>query len=150
MRRYLSPESGGPWRRSIRRDSKELTANACVNAGCDDAEAKGGGVTRTMFGGEVVPSLAQLSTQQSLASATSGLDSCISAASQQSISIMPSMLHSASPKCMGIPAKVLPASTSKRNTDASRAFMCRSTLLKNANEFNLPLSRPSDKRAGHG
>ena len=134
LRRYLGPESGGPWRGSIRRNSKEFTGDGCVNAGCDDTEAKGGGVRRTMFGGEVVPPLAQLSAQKSFASATRGLDSCIRAASQQCISIMPSMPHSASPKCMGIPAKVLPASTSKRNKDASRVLMCLSTLLKNANQ----------------
>ena len=133
----------------MRRNIKELTANVCVNAGCDDAEAKGGGVTRTMFGGEVVLSLAQLSAQQSFASATSGPDSCISAASQQSISIRLSMLHSLSPKCMGIPARVLPASTSKRNKDASRDFMCRSALLNKANQSQLSLSRPR-RPAGHG
>jgi len=134
----------------MRRNINELTVNGCVDAGCDDAETKRGGVTRTMFGGEVVPSLAQLSTQQSFASATSGLDSCISAASQQSISIMLSMPHSLSPKCKGIPAKVLPVSTSKRNTDASRDFICRSTLLKNGNPSQLSFSRPCGRPAGRG
>jgi hypothetical protein len=117
--------------------------NACFNAGCDNAEAKGGGVTRTMLGGEVVPYLAQSSAQESISSATLGLDSCVSAVSQQTISIMSFMPHSPALKCMGIPAKVLPASTTKRNKDASRAFMCRSTLLKNRIQRSLP--RPSDK-----
>jgi hypothetical protein len=117
--------------------------NACFNAGCDNAEAKGGGVTRTMLGGEVVPYLAQSSAQEIISSATLGLDACVSAVSQQSISIMSFMPHSPALKCMGIPAKVLPASTSKRNKDASRAFMCRSTLLKNRIQRSLP--RPSEK-----
>jgi hypothetical protein len=91
-----------------------------------------GGVTRTALGGEVVPFCAQLSAQYNFASATLGVSFCRSAALQQSISIMPPMLHSLSPKCSGTPAKALPASTSKRNKDANR-FICMGTLLKSAN-----------------
>ncbi len=70
---------------------------------------------------EVELFVGQSTAQHSLAAAISGLSFAIKAALQQSI--MPCMLHSPSPKCRGIPAKVLPASTSNRNKDASRFFM---------------------------
>src|SRR6266498_1922475 len=57
----------------------------------------------------------------------------MSAALQQSMSIILLMLHSPSPKRRGIPANVPPASTSKRTRDAIRFFMSVGTLLKTTN-----------------
>jgi len=74
----------------------------------------------TPAGGEVVPFCAQFSAHKRSAPAILGVSVCPSAALQQSISIMPPMLHSFSPKCSGTPAHALPASTSRRNNDESR------------------------------
>jgi hypothetical protein len=70
---------------------------------------------------EVELLVGQSTAQHSLAAAISGLSFAIKAALQQSI--MPCILHSPSPKCRGTPANELPASSSKRNKDASRFFM---------------------------
>jgi hypothetical protein len=77
----------------------------------------------------------QSTAQHSLAAAISGLSFAIKAALQQSI--MPCMLHSPSPKCRGSPANVLPASTSKRNKDASRFFMFATLYSKLIIAVNL-------------
>jgi hypothetical protein len=84
---------------------------------------------------EVEAFVGQSTAQHSLAAATSGLSFAIKAALQQSI--MPCMLHSPSPKCRGIPANVLPASTSKRNKDASRFFMFATLYSKLIIAVNL-------------
>lgn len=75
---------------------------------------------------EVKLLIGESKAQHSLAAATSGLSFANMAALQQSI--MPCMLHSPSPKCRGTPANVPPASTSKRNKDASRSFMLRHSI----------------------
>jgi hypothetical protein len=84
---------------------------------------------------EVEAFVGQSTAQHSLAAATSGLSFAIKAALQQSI--MPCMLHSPSPKCRGIPANVLPVSTSKRNKDASRFFMFATLYSKLIIAVNL-------------
>jgi hypothetical protein len=84
---------------------------------------------------EVELFVGQSTAQHSLAAAISGLSFAIKAASQQSI--MPCMLHSPSPKCRGIPANVLPVSTSKRNKDASRFFMFATLYSKLIIAVNL-------------
>src|SRR5438128_5832637 len=119
------------------RDRRDESCSAWTIAGADDVRAGDGGAMRTLPGGEVVPFCAQLSAQHNFASATSGVSSCRSAALQQSMSIMPPMLHSLSPKCRGTPANALPKSTSKRNKDASRFFMLWVTLFENANSSQL-------------
>jgi hypothetical protein len=87
---------------------------------------------------EVEPFVGQSTAQHSLAAATSGVSFAIKAALQQSI--MPCMLHSSlSPKCNGTPANVLPASTSKRNKDASRFFMFATLYSKLTIGVNLLL-----------
>ena len=78
---------------------------------------------RTALDGKVVPFCAQLRAHKSSASAILVVSFCRSAALQQSISIIPSMPHSLSPKGRGTPANAPPASTSKTNKDASRFFI---------------------------
>lgn len=108
--------------------------NDCAIAGCEGARAGEGGVTRTIFVGEVVPFCAQLSAHKSSAPVSLVVSVCPSAALQQSISIMPTMLHSFSPKCSGTPAHALPASASKRNKDESR-FIWIGTLFDSVSEL---------------
>ncbi len=83
------------------------------------------------FGGDVVPFCAQIKTQYSVATLISADSDCMSAALQQSMSIMPFMLHSLSPKGSGTPASAPPASTSNSMRDVSRFFIVTSTLLNN-------------------
>jgi len=103
--------------------------NDCAITGCEGARAGEGGVTRTILGGEVVPFCAQLSAHKSSASAIFVVSVCRSAALQQSMSIMPPMLHSLSPKCSGTPANAPAASTSKRSRDVSCFRKVTVTLL---------------------
>lgn len=107
--------------------------NDCAIARCEGARAGEGGVTRTILGGEVVPFCAQLSAHKSSAPAILVVSVCRSAALQQSISIIPPMLHSFSPKCSGTPAHALPARASKRKRDASRFFMFNGRLYSKCN-----------------
>jgi len=87
----------------------------------------------TPAGGEVVPFCAQFSAHKRSAPAILGVSVCPSAALQQSISIMPPMLHSFSPKCSGTPAHALLARTSKRKKGASRFFMFNGLLYSKRN-----------------
>ena len=87
----------------------------------------------TPAGGEVVPFCAQFSAHKRSAPAILGVSVCPSAALQQSISIIPPMLHSFSPKCSGTPANALPARTSKRKKGASRFFMFNGLLYSKRN-----------------
>ena len=129
LRRYVGgTEPGGPCKRSMEQ-RKEKLGNGSVIAGCDGVGTCEGGGTRTTFGGDVVPFCAQLSAQHNFASATLGVSFCRRATLQQSISIMPSMLHSLSPKCSGTPAKALPARISRSNKD-TRRFINIVTLFK--------------------
>jgi hypothetical protein len=67
--------------------------------------------------------------QHKCAAAVSRPSPPIKAALQQSIpSIGWPMLHSVSPKCMGIPANALPANTSKSTRDVIRILMVSHTL----------------------
>lgn len=133
LRRYTGTEPGGPCQGSRGSNCKAQMGNDCVIAGCDGVRTGEGGVTRTAVDGKVVPFCAQLSAHKSSASVILVVSFCRSAALQQSISIIPPMLHSFSPKCSGTPANALPASTSKRNKDANR-FISIGTLVKSANQ----------------
>jgi hypothetical protein len=110
-------------------------ASTSIEAGSGQERNGEGGVTRTILVGEVVPFCAQLSAHKSSPPVSLVVSVCRSAALQQSISIMPLMLHSFSPNCSGTPAKALPASTSKSNKDASR-FICTGTLLESVIRVN--------------
>jgi len=88
---------------------------------------------RTALDGKVVPFCAQLRAHKSSASAILVVSFCRSAALQQSISIIPPMLHSFSPKCSGTPANALPARTSKRKREARRFFMFNGRLYSKRN-----------------
>lgn len=128
--------------------------NDCVIAGCDGVGTGEGGVTQTAVDGKVVPFCAQLSAHKSSASVILVVSFCRSAALQQSISIIPPMLHSFSPKCSGTPANALPASTSKRNKDANR-FISIGTLVKSANQsqpfqFCAPVEGPRHRHSEIG
>lgn len=136
LRRYVGSDLGGPCKRSTRWDRIDDCGNDCAIAGCEGARTGEGGVKRTILGGEVVPFCAQLSAHKSSAPVILVVSVCRSAALQQSISITLPMLHSFSPKCSGTPAKVLPASTSKRNKDESR-FICIGTLFESVISVNL-------------
>src|SRR5205085_3397038 len=103
-------------------------------AGCVVEIAVGDCDVRFTPPGGVDPSCEQFTAQHSRAAAEPAASAFMSAALQQSISIMPSMLHSLSPKCSGGPAKALPASTSKRIKDARRFFMFPNTLRKSRNQ----------------
>ena len=92
----------------------------------------GGGVTRTLFAGNVVPLFAHASAQSNWAGETFGRFFCFSIALQQCMSVMPLMLQWFSPpKPSGTPTNAPPKSTSKRNKDASRFFISTGTLVKN-------------------
>lgn len=107
-----------------------------------------GGVTRTPFGGEVVPLCAQFSAQHSFASATSGVISWSIAFLQQSMSIMLLMSQSFPPNVSGTPANAPPKSTSKRTRDASRFFI-RGSLYCNS-ELPSTFQPPVWAESGHG
>jgi hypothetical protein len=70
--------------------------------------------------GAVVPGRGQLTAQQSRAAEASGtLPSCARAAAQQSMLLVPLILHSCSSECSGIPASTLPVMTVKRKRAVS-------------------------------
>jgi len=139
LRRYVGGEPGGSCQRSEARNSGHRSGKALAAGGCEVVCPGAGGSTRVPLGGDVVPFWAQLKTQQSLASATSGVSSLRSAAAQQSMSIIPCMPQSLWPAGKGTPAKAPPNSTSRRNRDAIRVFIPTALYLKLAITVN-PLS----------
>jgi hypothetical protein len=70
--------------------------------------------------GGVVPDEGQFTAQQSRAVVTSGLEACLRAFAQQSMSpLIPAIVHSCSSECSGIPAKTLPPSATMRARDGN-------------------------------